>query len=159
MTTPEPTVDRIPIGHSINYAVRGLPEIADEYNAERTIAPTEITLVYRAAPDSQLGRISAYVKGWWMQDGKRIPMDKPVGRWLYGGPDSWPAWLAAEAQLHDPDAPPADSPDPLRAYVAELDDRLSGCCQECNACAAIARDLAAEMRTEATEATEVPPTA
>lgn len=107
MTTPETTVDRIPIGHSVNYAVRGVPEIGDEYNAERTITPTEITLVYRAAPDPQLGRVSAYVKGWWMQDGKRVPMDKPVGRWLYGDPECWPAWLAEEARLHDPDAPTA----------------------------------------------------
>lgn len=33
----------------------------------------------------------------------------------------------------------------LRDFVRELGDRLLGCCQECNACAAIARDLAAEM--------------
>lgn len=104
MTTDQPAINRIPIGHTVNYAVRGLPEIADEYNSARTIAPIEITLVYRAAPDSQLGRISAYVKGWWMEDGKRIPMDKPVGRWLYGGPEAWPAWLAKEARLHDPAA-------------------------------------------------------
>lgn len=104
MTTDQPAIDRIPIGHTVNYAVRGLPEIADEYNSARTITPIEITLVYRAAPDSQLGRISAYVKGWWMEDGKRIPMDKPVGRWLYGGPEAWPAWLAKEARLHDPAA-------------------------------------------------------
>jgi hypothetical protein len=105
-----PAIDRIPIGHSVNYAVRGAPEIADEYNAERTIDPIEITLVYRSAPDSQLGRISAYIKGWWMQSGKRVPMDKPVGRWLYGGPEHWPAWLAEEARLHDPDVPPQDDP-------------------------------------------------
>lgn len=150
MTTP--TIDRIPIGRSVTYAVRGLPEIADEYNAERTIAPTEITFNYRSTPDSQLGRISVYVKGWWMQDGKRVPMDKPVGRWRYGNPEAWPTWLAEEARLHDPDAS-ADTAaaDPLSAYVSELNERLLGCCQECNACAAIARDLAAEMRAEANE--------
>jgi len=103
MTEPTETpVDRIPVAHSIVYAVRGVPEIGDEYNAERTIAPTEICLTYRAAEDSHLGRVHAYVKGWWMQDGQRVPMDKPVGRHLYGTPEAWPAWLAAEARLHDP---------------------------------------------------------
>jgi hypothetical protein len=113
VTDPTDTaIDRIPLGRHVTYAVRGVPEIADEYNAERTIAPTEISLTYRAAPDSQLGRIHAYVKGWWMQDGTRVPMDKPVGRHFHGDPADWPEWLAEEARLHDPDhatvQPPAD---------------------------------------------------
>ncbi|GGS96441.1 hypothetical protein [Streptomyces violaceus] len=98
------TTDRIPVAHSVVYAVRGVPEVPDEYNAERTIAPHEITLTYRAAEDSQLGRVHAYVKGWWMQDGSRVPMDKPVGRHFWGRDFAdWPEWLAAEARLHDPD--------------------------------------------------------
>jgi hypothetical protein len=126
VTVNEPTaVDRIPIGHSVNYAVRGLPEIADEYNAERTIDPIEITLAYRAAPDSHLGRISAYVKGWWMQDGKRVPMDKPVGRWLYGDTEAWPEWLAEEARLHDPDAAAPAGPAPATEGDAEAEPPLS----------------------------------
>ncbi|MBU8549768.1 hypothetical protein IMX12_13210 [Streptomyces sp. Babs14] len=40
---------------------------------------------------------------------------------------------------------PVDRAAVLRDFVRELGDRLLGCCQECNACAAIARDLAAEM--------------
>ncbi|NUO42381.1 MAG: hypothetical protein HOV82_10115 [Streptomyces sp.] len=113
-----PAIDRIPVARSVIYAVRGVPEVAEEYNPERTIVPTELTLHYRAAPDSQLGRVSAYVKGWWKQDGKRIPMDKPVGRWFYGGPDGWPAWLAEEVRLHDPEITPAD-PAALRDRIAE----------------------------------------
>ncbi|MEU0589920.1 hypothetical protein [Streptomyces ardesiacus] len=42
-------------------------------------------------------------------------------------------------------AAPVDRAAVLRDFVRELGDRLLGCCQECNACAAIARDLAAEM--------------
>lgn len=138
MTTPEPTVDRIPIGRSINYAVRGVPEIGDEYNAERTIDPTEITLIYRATPDSHLGRTSVYVKGWWMQDGKRVPMDKPVGRWLYGNADSWPAWLAEEARLHDPDNQPAAG-----QTTGEVLRIVSDWCIEANECGGVdAGDLA-----------------
>lgn len=103
--TDQTAIDRIPIGRNVTYAVRGVPEVQDEYNAERTIAPIEISLTYRAAPDSQLGRVHAYVKGWWMQDGQRVPMDKPVGRHFYGRTfDEWPDWLVAEARLHDPDA-------------------------------------------------------
>ncbi|MFG3276201.1 hypothetical protein [Streptomyces luteogriseus] len=104
--TDQTATDRIPLARSVIYAVRGVPEVAEEYNPERTIVPTEITLHYRAVPDGQLGRVSAYVKGWWMQDGKRVPMDKPVGRWFYGDTAQWPEWLAEEARLHDPE--PAD---------------------------------------------------
>ena len=37
----------------------------------------------------------------------------------------------------------------LREFLPRLEERLLGCCQECNACAAIARDLAAEMAAAA----------
>lgn len=55
---------------------------------------------------------------------------------------------------------PADRAAVLRDFVSELDERLLGCCQECNACAAIARDLAAELADEAAVgrvAAETPP--
>jgi len=39
----------------------------------------------------------------------------------------------------------ADRAAVLRDFLSELDERLLGCCEECNACAAIARDLAAEL--------------
>lgn len=122
--TANPQPDRIPIGQSVAYVVRGMPEVADEYTAERTIAPTEITLSYRSAPDSQLGRVSAYVKGWWMEGGARVPMDKPVGRWFYNGPDGWPDWLAEEARLHDPDAAVPSAPADRAAILREAADFL-----------------------------------
>ncbi|MCX4405929.1 MULTISPECIES: hypothetical protein [unclassified Streptomyces] len=105
MTTDQPAIDRIPVARSVVYVVRGVPEIADEYNADRTIAPTEISFTYQATEDSHLGRVHAYVKGWWMQDGVRIPTDKPVGRHFWGRAfENWPDWLAEEARLHDPAA-------------------------------------------------------
>ncbi|MFI0530287.1 hypothetical protein ACH3XX_09585 [Streptomyces scabiei] len=97
--------DRFPVAQSVVYIVRGMPEVQDEYTKGLTIAPTEITLTYRATPDSQLGRIHAYVKGWWTKDGARVPMDKPVGRHFHGDLAAWPEWLAAEARLHDPARP------------------------------------------------------
>ena len=109
--TTEPTLTRIPIAHSVVYAVRGTPEVADEYNAERAIAPHEISLTYRTTEDSQFGRVHAYVKGWWMQDGQRVPMDKPVGRHFWGRNFAdWPEWLAEEARLHDPERTPVEPP-------------------------------------------------
>ena len=36
----------------------------------------------------------------------------------------------------------------LRKFLSQLNERLLGCCEECNACAAIARDLAAEIAEE-----------
>ncbi|WP_445524768.1 hypothetical protein [Streptomyces cyslabdanicus] len=105
------TLDRVPVAHSVVYVVRGAPEVPDEYNETRTIAPTEITLTYRAAPDSALGRVHAYVKGWWMQDGARVHVEA-VGRHFHGDPAAWPEWLAAEARLHDPEQPTAEAQQP-----------------------------------------------
>lgn len=104
--TAEPL--RIPIAHSVRYAARGLPEVPNQYGSG-VLAPSEITLTYRAAPDSGLGRVHAYVAGRLWVDGVEIPL-LPGG--LYGqhyddGLDGWPEWLAEEARLHDPDAPSA----------------------------------------------------
>ncbi|MFG2963552.1 hypothetical protein ACGFZS_09710 [Streptomyces sp. NPDC048288] len=98
----EATFD-VPISSSIRYAVRGRQDVPDEYNETRTIAPTEITLTYRAMPDSQLGRVHAYVKGWWMHNGARVHSEA-VGRHFHGDLAGWPDWLADEARKHDPAA-------------------------------------------------------
>jgi hypothetical protein len=113
--TDQPTgaVDRIPLTHSVRYVVRGLPEVPNQYGPG-VLAPSEITLTYRTSPDSQLGRVHAYVAGRLWADGKEIPL-LPGG--LYGqhyddGVGDWPEWLAEEARLHDPDAVPVSSPPP-----------------------------------------------
>ncbi|MGW0869919.1 hypothetical protein ACWD3Z_05435 [Streptomyces sp. NPDC002740] len=97
------SIDRVPLSQSVRYVVRGASEVPDEYNATRTIAPTEITFTYHPDPGGLLGRIHAYVKGWWMQDGARVHAEA-VGRHFTGDPSNWPDWLAAEARLHDPAA-------------------------------------------------------
>jgi hypothetical protein len=98
-------IDRIPLAHSVCYVAHGLPEVPNHYGPG-VLAPSEITLTYRAAPDSQLGRVHAYVAGRLWVDGKEVPL-QPGG--LYGqhyldGLDNWPEWLAEEARLHDPEA-------------------------------------------------------
>jgi hypothetical protein len=98
-------IDRIPLAHSVRYVAHGLPEVPNHYGPG-VLAPSEITLTYRAAPDSQLGRVHAYVAGRLWVDGKEVPL-QPGG--LYGqhyldGLDNWPEWLAEEARLHDPEA-------------------------------------------------------
>lgn len=101
---PDTAVDRIPIGRNVTYAVRGMPEVPNAYGPG-FLVPTEISLTYRAAEDSQLGRFHAYVKGQWRRDGELVPSgEKLPGQHYYGDPDGWPAWLAEEARLHDPDA-------------------------------------------------------
>lgn len=96
---------RIPIGRNITYAVRGMPEVPNAYGPGYLI-PTEISLTYRATEDSQLGRFHAYVKGQWRRDGEVVPSgEKLPGQHYYGDPSTWPAWLAEEARLHDPDTP------------------------------------------------------
>ena len=123
--TPQPP-DRIPITHSVVYAVRGLPEVPNKHGAG-TLEPREITLTYRAAPDSQLGRVHAYVAGRIWVNGAELPL-LPGG--LYGqhyddGLDGWPEWLAEEARLHDPAASPAvPVPPTTHATDEERRDRI-----------------------------------
>jgi hypothetical protein len=117
--TAEPI--RIPIAHSVRYAARGLPEVPNQYGAG-VLAPSEITLTYRAAPDSQLGRVHAYVAGRLWVDGAEIPL-LPGG--LYGqhyddGLDGWPVWLAEEARLHDPAVPVAAPPTTEQTALRKL---------------------------------------
>jgi hypothetical protein len=106
MTTD--AVDRIPLAHSIRYVARGLPEVPNQYG-RGVLAPSEITLTYRAAEDSQLGRVHAYVAGRLWVDGVEVPLlnDGLFGQHYDAGLDSWPEWLAKEARMHDPDAPGA----------------------------------------------------
>ncbi|MEV8600474.1 hypothetical protein AB0465_11410 [Streptomyces griseoviridis] len=99
----EATVD-VPIAISIVYAVRGRPDVPDEFNETRTISPRKITLTYRAASDSALGRVHAYVEGWWMQDGARVQTET-VGRHFTGDLAGWPDWLQADARRYDPERP------------------------------------------------------
>ena len=129
MNQPDPTaVDRIPLAHSIRYVARGLPEVPNKYG-DGVLAPSEITLTYRAAEDSQLGRVHAYVAGRLWVNGAEIPL---LRGGLYGqhydGADDWPEWLAEEARLHDPEPavqPPAD-PTALRERIAAMRDLLRG---------------------------------
>lgn len=94
---------RIPIAHSVRYAARGLPDVPFLYGPG-VIRPSEITLTYRAAPDSQLGRVHAYVKGRLWVDEREVPTADGYGQHYDDGLDGWPGWLTEEAGLHDPDA-------------------------------------------------------
>lgn len=123
-------VDRIPLARSVAYAVKGVPDVPAEHTKGLTLAPTEITLTYRSTTDSQLGRVHAYVKGWWMRNGERYPTEKPMGQHYYGGPDGWPEWLAQEARLHDPEAavsvpPPAPRADDQAALRQRIADTVT----------------------------------
>ncbi|MFE4818568.1 hypothetical protein ACFRFU_19475 [Streptomyces sp. NPDC056704] len=122
--TTDPQPDRIPIGRLIVYAVRGMPDVPNQYGPG-SLAPTEITLTYRSTEDSQLGRIHAYVKGRWRCDGDEAATDLPLpGQHYYGDPAGWPDWLAIEARLHDP-APAAPVPPSTPTGRAELRDRIA----------------------------------
>lgn len=105
---PETAVDRIPLARSVHYVARGLPEVPNQYGPG-VLAPSEITLTYRSAPDSQLGRVHAYVAGRIWVDGKELPLlpGGLYGQHYFDGMEGWPAWLAEEARLHDPAAAPA----------------------------------------------------
>ncbi|MDT0472983.1 hypothetical protein RM863_12700 [Streptomyces sp. DSM 41014] len=115
-------VDRIPLYHSVRYAVRGLPAVPTQYGAG-DLHPSEITLTYRAAPDSGLGRVHAYVAGRIWVDGVETPLlpGGLYGQHYFDGLDGWPEWLATEAQVHDPEAPPSADPTETARLTTELD--------------------------------------
>ncbi|MFJ8153909.1 hypothetical protein [Streptomyces sp. NPDC094468] len=103
--TEDLSIDRIPLGRSVRYAVRGLPDLPYQYG-RGVLVPTEITLTYRDAPDSQLGRVHAYVAGRIKVDGQEIPHAN-YGQHYDEGLSNWPECLTVEARLHDLAAPPA----------------------------------------------------
>lgn len=120
--TPAPL--RIPIAHSVRYAARGLPDVPFLYGPG-VIRPSEITLTYRAAPDSQLGQVHAYVKGRLWVDEREVPTASGYGQHYDDGLGGWPKWLTEEARLHDPAAvPPATDRAALRQQVAEAVERV-----------------------------------
>ena len=115
--------DRIPIGRSVVYAVRGMPDVPNQYGPGYLV-PTEITLTYRSTEDSQLGRVHAFVKGHWRrEDGVREVDAALPGQHYYGDTAKWPEWLAEEARLHDPE-PAAQSPVD-RALLLRAADHLT----------------------------------
>jgi hypothetical protein len=124
VTVNEPTadVDRIPLTRSVHYAVRGMPEVPNQYGPG-VLAPSEITLTYREASDSQLGRVHAYVAGRIWADGKELPLlpGGLYGQHYFDGLDGWPEWLAEEARLHDPApaAPAGPAPATDRAALRQ----------------------------------------
>ncbi|MCW7941636.1 hypothetical protein AAW14_06210 [Streptomyces hygroscopicus] len=78
--------------------------------------------------------------------------------WWKAHPQLIPAAVYADAAMALADAEQAATrADVLREFLSQLDERLLGCCEECNACAAIARDLAAELAGEEQPATEAQP--
>ncbi|MCX5239747.1 hypothetical protein OG824_31560 [Streptomyces prunicolor] len=103
-TTPHP--DRTPIAHSVVYAVRGMPDVPNLYGPG-ALAPTEISLTYRVAEDSQSGRVHAYVKGHWRPEDGGQAVEGLSGQHYYGDTAKWPTWLADEARIHDPAVPSA----------------------------------------------------
>ncbi|MGW1961793.1 hypothetical protein ACWCPD_16130 [Streptomyces sp. NPDC001935] len=117
----EITVDRIPLARSVRYIARGLPDVPFQYGPG-VIRPSEITLTYRDTPDSQLGRVHAYVTGRLWVGEREVPMGSGYGQHYDDGLSNWPDWLTDEAQLHDPDAVsvPAPTDEPaLRDRIAE----------------------------------------
>src|ERR1051325_6687861 len=59
VTSQDP--DRIPLSHSVRYAARGLPEVPHRYHGRGVLVPSEITLTYSAAPESQHGTVHAFL--------------------------------------------------------------------------------------------------
>ena len=106
MTQPE----RTPYCHKIRYGVTDAPDttrMEGSYASGISIDPTLVELVYSAAREGKPASVSASVRGWVMRDGVRVYPDDPDDQMLVhfkNGPEGWPAWLAAEARLHDPDA-------------------------------------------------------
>lgn len=116
-------VDRIRITRSVSYAVKGAPEVPAHGAAipGTTLAPNQVTFTYRAAPDSQLGRIQARVKGFWKRDGARVNPGQPMAQHYFGDLADWPEWLAEEARLHDPEvAVPVPEPADRAAEIERL---------------------------------------
>lgn len=107
-------IDRTPYCHKIRYGITGAPILdSDDMDGSHApgvgLAPTLIELIYSAARDGKPPSVAASVTGQWTRFGKREPFDDQMTTHFKNGTDGWPAWLAAEARLHDPAAAPAVS--------------------------------------------------
>jgi hypothetical protein len=124
-------ITRTPYCTKIRYGIEGAPILdGDDMDGSHApgvgIRPTLIEFVYSAARDGKPASVSASVTGQWTRFGKREPFDDQVTTHFKGGPDGWPAWLAAEARLHDPDAELNRLRDELAEEKAAHDPRLRG---------------------------------
>jgi len=102
---------RIPYCTKIRYGISGAPILTeDEMDGSHapgiSVAPTLIELVYSTARDGKPASVAASVTGDWTRFGERADGQMTVH--FKNGPDGWPAWLAEEARLHDPNVAPAN---------------------------------------------------
>jgi hypothetical protein len=101
--TDQPT--RTPYCTKIRYGITGAPILdCDEMDGSHApgvgVAPKLVELVYSAPRDGKAAAVSASVTGGWTRFGR--PGDGEIAVHFTSDPASWPAWLAAEARLHDP---------------------------------------------------------
>jgi hypothetical protein len=120
-------ITRTPYAHKIRYGITGTPVLTqDEMDGSHApgigVAPALVELVYNAPRDGKPASVSASVTGWWTRFGERA--DGQVTVHFADGPGGWPAWLAAEARLHDPDAAVSAGRAPA-ADRAALHDRIA----------------------------------
>ena len=104
----DPQVDRTPYCHKIRYGITGAPILTeDEMDGSHApgvgVSPKLIELVYSPARDGKPARVDASVTGDWTRFGEPDGFGGQVTTHFKGGPDGWPAWLAEEARLHDPE--------------------------------------------------------
>lgn len=108
-------MERTPYAHKVRYGITGAPILTDDqmdgsHAPGVGISPTLIELAYIPARDGKPARIDASVTGWWTRFGKLDEFGGQMTTHFKNGPDGWPAWLAEEAQLHDPERTDAEAP-------------------------------------------------
>ena len=104
----DPTPGRTPYCHKIRYGVTGAPTLdGDDMDGSHApavgVIPKLIELVYSPARDGKPARVDASVTGDWTRFGEPDDFGGQVTTHFKNGPDAWPAWLAEEARLHDPE--------------------------------------------------------
>jgi hypothetical protein len=103
------TSTRTPYCTKIRYGITGAPILTgDEMDGTFApgvgIVPNLIELVYSPARDGKPASVTASVTGAWTRFGERNPdgFGGQMTTHFTKSLDSWPAWLATEARLHDP---------------------------------------------------------
>ena len=125
-----PPTARTPYCTKIRYGITGVPILtADEMDGSFApgvgVAPKLIELAYSPARDGKPARVDASVTGDWTRFGEPDGFGGQVATHFKNGPDGWPAWLAEEARLHDPDAVPAGLPAVPPTTTDERRDRYA----------------------------------
>lgn len=124
---------RTPYCHKVRYGVTDAPiidgdQMIGSYAPGVGIAPVLIELVYSSPLPDRPSSVSATINGVCTRFGEPERPERTMNAHFNDGPAGWPAWLAEEARLHDPnEVVDDDTPEGRRAESHDFQATSEAC--------------------------------